>query len=92
MNVGLVNSQAEQDQLWMAWDAWYIETTKREEFVEFVELLDNEEPEGLLERIQSLDIHGVEVMRCLALQCLRELVLRSVQAELRIEEEQEHAE
>ena len=80
----MIAKQAEQDQFWMAYDAWYDEQDP-EATIDLINHIDVE-PENGPEAIRTLDNHGAELVRRFALHVLTELALRNMQPEVRSEE------
>lgn len=81
MDKDYVVAQAEQDQLWMDLDTWYVRNQDTEELTDLVELLSIPPLKDNLKRIRKeINIHGIEVVRLLALHTLRELALRRTAA------------
>lgn len=75
MNSEMVAALARQDQTWMEFDAWYVEQDT-EAMLELIDVIDCE-PEDGPEAIRSLDDHGAEVVRRMALHVFREMALRN---------------
>lgn len=84
MDKDYVIAQAEQDQLWMDLDAWYVRNHNTEELQDIVELLSLAPAKANLKQIKKdLSLRGVEIVRLLALHTLRELALRQKAAQER---------
>jgi hypothetical protein len=79
MDTEMIAAQAHQDRQWMEFDAWY-EAHDSESLLELIDIIDCE-PEDGPAAIRSLDDHGAEVVRRLALHVFREMALRNVQKE-----------
>ncbi len=64
----IISGQAEQDQMWMAWDDWYADSSK-ESLLRLIEAI---EPSG-----RRLNRRRQRVVNNMALHMIRELALRS---------------
>lgn len=76
VNSDLVVARAEQDQLWMELDEWYNKSCEDEELIDLVETVSLPPIKSNLKKIRLQNVHGLEILRMLALHTLRELVLR----------------
>lgn len=75
-NSDLIIARAEQDQLWMELDEWYKRNSTDEELMDLVETVSLPPIKSNLKKIRLFEIHGLEILRMLALHTSRELALR----------------